>query len=401
MLQIGTRVRLDGMKANHPGGDRGSVLRVTARAPFSWALAFAVSVFAWTTVVLLHSIAAYSDQLRRGGPASLTAQISQFAPAYIPWVFLSTCLLVFFSRRAARLNQPGFAGGAFLAVSAAYVIPQGAYQVALAMRGTGRPWSEFAAHLRGWPAIYWLIDSGLYVLTFVLAYAAVSTMVGRAAHTHRLRTDAENMALRLELEQQRLQALRGQLEPHFMFNALNAISGLVRGDDKSLALSALQQLSSLLRYALSATARDFVTIGEEIAFVRDYVRLQTLRFGERLQVHIDDGPPELLAVECPPLLLQPLVENAVRHDLETHEEASRIDVSVEQEGNRVVLSVRNARREGAAPNPGSGLGLVSTRERLRLLYGDEAEFVTTAAADHFLARVSLPRTRTRAERAEG
>ena len=89
-----------------------------------------------------------------------------------------------------------------------------------------------------------------------------------------------------------------------------------------------------------------MTLGEEVAFVHDYVRLQTLRFGERLRVHIDDGPLELRAVECPPLLLQPLVENAIRHDLETHEETSRIDVSVGQEGNRVVLSVRNARRKG-------------------------------------------------------
>jgi hypothetical protein len=297
-------------------------------------------------VVLLHSIAAYSDHWRRGGPASLASQISQFLPAYVPWVLLSTFLLVLFSRRAENLNQPGLVGGAFLAVSVGYVVPQSAYQVALAMPATGRPWSEFPAQFRNWPAIYWLIDAGLYVLTFVLAYAVVSTMVSRAARAHRRKTDAENMALRLELEQQRLQILRGQLEPHFMFNALNAISGLVRGDDKSLALSALQQLSSLLRYALFASGKDFVTLGEEVAFVHDYVRLQTLRFGERLRVHIDDGPLELRAVECPPLLLQPLVENAIRHDLETHEETSRIDVSVGQEGNRVVLSVRNARRKG-------------------------------------------------------
>lgn len=346
-------------------------------------------------MVLLHSIAAYSDQLRRGGPASLAGEVLQFAPAYVPWVLLSTVLLVLFSRRAGRLNQPGFVGRSFLAVFAGYVVPQGAYQVALTMSGTGRPWSEFPAQFRNWPAIYWLIDAGLFVLTFVLGYAVVSAMVSRAAHAHRLKTDAENMALRFELEKQRLQALRGQLEPHFMFNALNAISGLVRGDDKSLALSALQQLSSLLRYALLASGKDFVTLGEEIAFVHDYVRLQTLRFGERLRVHIDEGPPELRPVDCPPLLLQPLVENAIRHDLETHEGTSRIDVSVAQEENRVVLSVRNARREGTAANPGSGLGLVSTRERLRLLYGGDAELVTTTDHDHFLARVSLPRTRMR------
>ncbi len=388
------------MKASRASGDRGSVLRVTVRAPFSWPQAFATSGLAWTLVVLLNSVAAYSDQLRRGRPAALATLISQFALAYFPWVFLSAFLLALFSRRSEKLNQPSFVGGVFLALFAGFFIPETAYQVALTMWTTNKPWSEFRAQFATWPATYWLVDASLYVLTFVLVYAVVSSGVSRAAHALRLETEAENMALRFELEKQRLQALRGQLEPHFMFNALNAISGLVRGDDKSLALSALQQLSSLLRYALFASGKDFVTLGEEVAFVHDYVRLQTLRFGERLRVHIEDGPPELRAVDCPPLLLQPLVENAIRHDLETHEETSRIDVSVEQEGNRVVLSVRNKRREGTAANPGSGLGLVSTRERLRLLYGGEAEFVTTAADDHFLARVWLPDSRTRAGRAE-
>lgn len=372
---------------------------MNARTPFSWPQAFATSGLAWTVVVLLNSVAAYSDQLRRGRPAALATLISQFALAYFPWVFLSSFLLVLFSRRSEKLNQPAFVGGVFLALFAGFFIPETAYQVALTMWTTSKPWSEFRAQFANWPATYWLVDASLYVLTFVLVYAVVGSRVSRAAHAHRLKADAENMALRLELERQRLQMLRGQLEPHFMFNALNAISGLVRGDDRGLALSALQQLSSLLRYALFASGKDFVTIGEEIAFVRDYVRLQTLRFGERLQVHIDEGPPELRAADCPPLLLQPLVENAIRHDLETHEEASRIEVSVvEQEDNRVVLSVRNSRRDGTATNPGSGLGLASTRERLRLLYGGEAEFSTTAADDHFLARVSLPRSRTRAGR---
>lgn len=352
-----------------------------------------MSSLAWSAVVVLHSIAAYSDQLRRGGSASLAAQIAQFALAYVPWVFFSTFLLGFFSRRAARLDRRPFVGAAFLALFVGYLVPQSAYQVALTMRATGRPCSEFWSRFTNWPAIYWLIDAGLYAMTFALVYAVVSTRVSRAAHAQRLETDAENMALRLELERQRLQALRGQLEPHFMFNALNAISGLVRGDNKRLALSALQQLSSLLRYALVASGRDFVTLEEEIAFVHDYVRLQTLRFGERLRVHIDDGPPDLRGVDCPPLLLQPLVENAIRHDLETHEQESRIDVAVSRAGNRVVLSVRNARREGTTANPGSGLGLVSIRERLRLLHGGDAELVTSTANGSFVATVRLPMSR--------
>lgn len=353
-----------------------------------------MSVLAWLAVVFIHSTAAYSDLVRRGGDGSLGGQVAQFAPAYIPWVLLSTFLLVFLSKRAGQLGERSFVARAFLTVFAIFLAPQCAFQVALTLAGTGRPWSEFWSRLATWPAIYWLIDAGLYVLTFVLVYAVVGTRASRAVQAHRIRTDAENLALRLELERQRLRVLRGQLEPHFMFNALNAISGLVRGDDKSLALSALQQLSSLLRYALLASGRDFVTLGEEIDFVRDYVRLQNLRFGDRLRVEIDEGPPDLRSFNCPPLLLQPLVENAIRHDLETHEGASQVDVSISREGNLVVLSVRNGRREGAATNPGSGFGLSSTRERLRLLYGEDAQLQTSMGDGVFVARLALP-TRTR------
>lgn len=350
-----------------------------------------MSLLAWIAVVFIHSTAAYSDLLRRGGHGSLGGQIAQFAPAYVPWVFLSTFLLVFLSkRRAGELGERKLVARTFLTIFGVFLVPECAFQVALTMLGSGRPWSEFLFHFANWPAIYWLIDAGLFVLTFALVYAVVSTRASRAAHAHRLKTDAENLTLRLELERQRLRALRGQLEPHFMFNALNAISGLVRGEDKSLALSALQQLSSLLRYALLASSRDFVALGEEIDFVRDYVRLQTLRFGDRLRVQIEEGPHDLREFNCPPLLLQPLVENAIRHDLETHEGASQVDVSISRQGDRVILSVRNGRREGAATNPGSGLGLPSTRERLRLLYGEDAELQTSSGDGVFVARVALP-----------
>ena len=362
-------------------------------ASLSGTKAWGLSCLVWGSVLLLHSVAAYSDQLRRGGHASLADLLPSYALAYLPWMAFSAALLHALSSRAERLRRPSFVVTMFVVLAIVYLVPQGAYQVAVSMWGTDAPWSALPRRFAQWPAIYWLIDAGLFVLTFAVVYAFVTTRANQAAHEQRLKADAENLALRLELEQHRLHALRGQLEPHFMFNALNAISGLVRGDDKGLALSALQQLSALLRYALAASQRDFVTLGEEMDFVRDYVRLQGLRFGDRLEAQIDEEPADLRAADCPPLLLQPLVENAIRHDLEGHEDASRVTVSLRHEGDRVVIVVQNPLRQGTAPNPGAGLGLKSTRERLWLLYGNAADCATASAHGQFTATLSLPLTR--------
>jgi hypothetical protein len=109
-----------------------------------------------------------------------------------------------------------------------------------------------------------------------------------------------------------------------IFNALNAISALVREGDKAVSLQGISRLSDLLRYALSASLRDAVSLGEELQFVHDYTALQRLRYGERLQINIDgDGDAaQLHDVPCPPLLLQPLIENALRHDLDSHRAAA-------------------------------------------------------------------------------
>jgi two-component system sensor histidine kinase AlgZ len=151
-------------------------------------------------------------------------------------------------------------------------------------------------------------------------------------------------------------ALRAQFEPHFLFNALNAISALVRDGDRGLALGGIGRLSDLLRYALSASVREDVTVAAELQFVRDYLDLQRLRYGERLQVQIDGEDSLLHEVECPPLLLQPLIENALRHDLDCREGPSDIRCGFVQDGE--VLAIRSripsARTLRRIPAPGSG-----------------------------------------------
>ena len=172
--------------------------------------------------------------------------------------------------------------------------------------------SSLLGALQTVPPFEWFIDFILVSGTFTVQVALRTWRQGQARVQALERAEKENLQLRLDLEQQHMRGLRAQLEPHFLFNALNAISALVRANDGKTALTAIARLSALLRYALTASARESVSVGEELAFVQDYLALQHLRHGARLQVKIDIADPAVLNAACPPLLLQPLVENALR-----------------------------------------------------------------------------------------
>ena len=184
-------------------------------------------------------------------------------------------------------------------------------------------------------------------------------------------------------------ALRAQLEPHFLFNALNAISALVRSGDKKLGLQGISLLSDLLRYVLSAGVRNTTTVAAELQFVRDYLALQRLRYGDRLRMHIDGAGALLDDVACPPLLLQPLVENALRHDLDCTSGPSDIHLSFIEEEKALLIRVTNPARDDVPANPGAGLGLANTQDRLRLMH-TRASLQAGRQGDRFVADVRLP-----------
>lgn len=224
----------------------------------------------------------------------------------------------------------------------------------------------------------------------VVAMAAIGNRrLARAREAGWRRAQSDNLALQLALEQQRMLALRAQLEPHFIFNALNAISALVRTGDRPLALSGIARLSDLLRYALAAGARETVTIGEELQFVHDYLALQRLRYGARLRFSLDGDSETVRHGDCPPLLLQPLIENALRHDLDSHDGESDIRLSFEVSGNEVLIRVSNPLQPHATPNPGAGLGLHNTRERLQSS-SQQARLQTQRLDGRFLVEIRMP-----------
>jgi LytS/YehU family sensor histidine kinase len=179
--------------------------------------------------------------------------------------------------------------------------------------------------------------------------------------------------LEAQLAQAQLDALKMQLHPHFLFNTLNTISVLMQ-DDVSAANRMLIRLGELLRVALKNETAQEVSLRQELEFLRGYLEIEQTRFQDRLQVDFD-VEPEALDSLVPNLILQPLVENAIKHGIAPRAEAGTIRVEAKRRNGRVRLVVRD---DGSgfmeAKNQASGIGLSNTRARLEKLYGAEHSF---------------------------
>lgn len=227
----------------------------------------------------------------------------------------------------------------------------------------------------GWAGFRSTIPSsaGLYLL--IAAGAGLLIAVERAREREREAAELVLRASRLEtqLVEAQLGMLRGQLHPHFLFNALHAISTLVDVRPKE-ARRMLTQLSELLRMALAFSREREVTLSRELEWLEHYVELQQVRFGDRLSVDIRVAPDAMTGL-VPPLVLQPLVENAIKHGIESRPAGGRVEVAAERDGGRLRLSVRDdgpGPREASA-RTGTGTGLRNTADRLRTLYGDRQQ----------------------------
>jgi len=203
-----------------------------------------------------------------------------------------------------------------------------------------------------------------------------------------------NLRARLQspaLTEARLMALTARIRPHFLFNALNAVLGVIRTDPRR-AEAALEELADLFR-ALMRENRELVPLSEEIAVARQYLGLERLRLGERLQVkwEIESCPPDAL---MPPLMLQPLLENAVYHGIEPSDQPGEITVGFTRRGEQLLIEITNPYRPEAQPHAGNQMALANIRERLMLFYDLEARLDTEvlggAGSSRYRVRIVVP-----------
>lgn len=209
------------------------------------------------------------------------------------------------------------------------------------------------------------------MLTWVLAY----TVYHYVEHT-RL-TELEKIMLKTSMREAEAKVLRSQLNPHFTFNALNSIRALVY-EDPIKAQQSITQLSNILRNSLLADRRKTVELREELKTVEDYLELEKVRYEERLTYTIDPDP-QTLYWQVPPMMLQTLVENGIKHGISKLPGGGILRVETHLEDQALVINIRNTGILGDTDS--GGVGLLNTAERLSILYGKEASFGISQESD--------------------
>jgi two-component system sensor histidine kinase AlgZ len=223
-------------------------------------------------------------------------------------------------------------------------------------------------------------------LVAVTVSVRLDALRARATHLEISEAEAQRALLRAQLE-----ALQARVNPHFLFNSLNTVAALI-GEDPARAERAVERLAASYRYTLEGSRRARVTVAEELAGLEDYLALERLRFGDRLTVTIDVAPA-VGSVELPPLVLQPLVENALKHGVAARRGAGQVLVRAALEGDALVLTVED---DGPGPGASTHVGAGSThddlRARLALTYGEAGTLVTDRGPlGGYRVRVSMPR----------
>src|ERR1700722_478924 len=214
------------------------------------------------------------------------------------------------------------------------------------------------------------------VVQYVVLYASTLAIIYMLESKQRLaHQQTETARLNEQLSRAQLDAVRRQIEPHFLFNTLNAIAGLVREERNDAAVNMIVGLSDFLRRVVEDSNRQQVPLGEELEFTRKYLEIQKMRFAERLRLRVD-VPAELFPAQVPSLILQPMVENAVKHGIAKRVQGGEIRIAASRSNGTLKLSVYT---DGPSLPLGwrttaSGIGISNVRSRLQGLYGNAFQF---------------------------
>jgi len=225
------------------------------------------------------------------------------------------------------------------------------------------------------------------------AFGASEYLISVAVHYLVQAFDESTAAARRVLESSvaqrdaELRALRAQVDPHFLFNSLNSIAGLTMADAPR-AREMCQRLADFLRESLAVGAAPRISLAREVALAEQYLRVEQVRFGRRLEVQLDVAA-EGADVPVPPLILQPLVENAVRHGVATLLDGGTVAIAARRAGDRLMIDVRNP-RDPDGTRPGTGRGLDLVRRRLSAAFGDRAAMAVEAASGAYRVSLTLP-----------
>jgi two-component sensor histidine kinase len=368
--------------ANRPGDPRGAGLLAFPRTT-SIALAFVQSyIWALLTPPIFILVSRYGVDRSNRIP-----RVIMYVVLGVIIAFLVDQLMFFLQRTvfdAAGIPQRGGGGGRGIGGPLGELAGRGG-------RGGGRGGGPGDAGILGAFRRPWILNHFvLYFAVLAAGFARDYFLRYRARLEESVRLQAETARLHAQLADARLGALRAQLNPHFLFNTLHAISSLVERDPRGVRRM-IARLSELLRYSLEESDEQEIPLRQELAFLDRYLEIMRIRFQGALDVTVDVDA-EVHEALVPNLVLQPLVENAVKHGVSKVEGTGRIAIRAHRDGDRTVMTVHdNGPGFGDADSPGEeGVGLRNTRERLEQLYGS-AQSLTLRDTEHGLvAEIVVP-----------
>ncbi len=317
-------------------------------------------------VVVLSELFAFVLVLAGSPPERIWDDLA-LTSLYMQWAGLSgAALLCLLRKPLSRLGDIGAGTASYLLlILLVLLLSEGAYHLLL---GTlpGEPEGHFQFVARN-------VAIGAIVAGIILRYFYIR-------HQWRLQVEAESEA--------RVQALQARIRPHFLFNSLNTAASLAH-DQPELAEKALEDLADLFRASLS-DSRTLVPFADELSLTRGYLAIEQLRLGERLKIAWNvDAVPEQWPV--PPLVLQPLVENAVHHGIEPSAEGGTIRIDGRHSGRFIEIEVANPATDSAMPHAnGNRMAIDNIRQRLSARYGAEAWLVVEQAKGEYRARLRVP-----------
>jgi sensor histidine kinase YesM len=222
-------------------------------------------------------------------------------------------------------------------------------------------WRDYMTALLSWEALRF---HDQYIIT-VGVYYVIRYFQGLQ------KQDKEKSELALKNKEMQISLLKSQINPHFLFNTLNSISTLMH-TSKDQARKMITQLGDVFRYALDSHKTETVELGNEVVFIENYIRIQQVRFGDRLRFH-KEVDQDCLKMRIPPMILQPLIENAVKYGIAPKEEGGNIFLTVKRDDQKIFFEVRDdglgAKAKKVMDSGGSGVGLANTEMRLKSYYG--------------------------------
>lgn len=345
-------------------------------------LPLAAALLAWSALILMGALASYGDAQQAASGAPVWPAVLRFVLLHLPLALASTLVVLGLERLGPGWRQParlllawGLAG---LAALPLLVWGQGAVNHLFSGKAWINPW----ALLRQQEALLWWFDALVWLLA-----AGVHLAYNRWRHAHAQalawqRAQQDNLALRLRL-------LQGQLEPYFLSAALAGIARLSRAGERSLAVRALARLSDLLRYALRASRADWQSVADEAQFLRDYADLQSLCRGGDLALAWQWGAGDWHGVRCPPLLLFPLLEQAL-DGWSGPSAAAAVSIRIDQLAGDAGPQVQVQVDYPCAAASGQRAALAALEPRLAMLYHGAASLTMGAEGGRACLQLRYP-----------